>query len=108
MKGIKFLGTSLRAVRAFPSQAKREAGHQLDRVQRGLEPTDWKPMKSVGPGVVEICIHQLGEYRVVYVATIKDRVYVLHAFQKKTRKTCKQDLDIAKRALKEVVKRQHS
>lgn len=108
MKGIEFLGTSLGTVREFPAQAKREAGHELDRVQRGLDPTDWKPMKSVGPGVHEVRIQQEGQYRVIYVATFKDRVYVLHAFQKKTQKTNKRDLDAAKRALKEVTERQTS
>ena len=54
MKGIEFLGASLKTVREFPAQAKREAGHQLDRVQHGLDPTDWKPMKSIGQGVREI------------------------------------------------------
>jgi phage-related protein len=108
MKGIEFLGSSLGTVREFPAQAKREAGHELDRVQRGLDPTDWKPMKSVGPGVREIRIQQEGQYRVIYVATFKDRVYVLHAFQKKTQKTSKRDLEAAKRALKEVNERQTS
>jgi len=95
-------------VREFPAWAKREAGHQLDRVQRGLAPTDWKPMKSVGPGVREIRIHCEGQYRVIYVASLKEKVYVLHAFQKKTEKTSKQDLDMAKRTLKEVLERQRS
>ena len=108
MKGIEFLGASLKTVREFPALAKREAGLQLDRVQRGLDPTDWKPMKSVGQGVREIRIQHEGQYRVIYVASFEKNVYVLHAFQKKTRKTSKQDLDTAKRALKEVLERQRS
>ena len=108
MKGIEFLGASLKMVREFPALAKREAGLQLDRVQRGLYPTDWKPMKSVGQGVREIRIQHEGQYRVIYVASFEKRVYVLHAFQKKTQKTSKQDLDTAKRALKEVLERQRS
>ncbi len=102
MKGIKFLGTSLKAVREFPALAKREAGYQLDRVQHGLDPMDWKPMKSVGQGVREIRIQHEGQYRVIYVASFEEKVYVLHAFQKKTPKTSKQDLDAARRAFKEV------
>jgi len=102
------LGASLKTVREFPALAKREAGLQLDRVQRGLDPTDWKPMKSVGQGVREIRIQHEGQYRVIYVASFEKGVYVLHAFQKKTRKTSKQDLDTAKRALKEVLERQRS
>jgi phage-related protein len=108
MKGIEFLGTSLKTVREFPALAKKEAGYQLDRVQRGLDPTDWKPMKSVGQGVREIRIQHEGQYRVIYVASFEKRVYVLHAFKKKTRKTGKQDIDTAKRMLKEVVERQRS
>ena len=104
MKGIEFLGASLKMVREFPALAKREAGHQLDRVQRGLDPTDWKPMTSVGQGVREIRIQHEGQYRVIYVATFKEKVYVLHAFQKKTQKTSRQDLDAAKRALNEVLR----
>ena len=108
MKGIEFLGTSLKMVREFPALAKKEAGYQLDRVQRGLDPTDWKPMKSVGQSVREIRIQHEGQYRVIYVASFEKRVYVLHAFQKKTQKTGKHDLDTARRALKEVVERQRS
>jgi phage-related protein len=95
-------------VREFPAMVKREAGYQLDRVQRGLDPTDWKPMKSVGKGVREIRIRHEGSYRVIYVASLEEKVYVLHAFRKKSQKTPKQDLDLAKLALQEVVKRQRS
>jgi phage-related protein len=63
-------------------------------------------MKSVGQGVREIRIQHEGQYRVIYVASYNEKVYVLHAFQKKTQKTSKQDLDMAKRALKEVLERQ--
>ena len=108
MKGIEFLGASLKTVREFPAQTKREAGHQLDRVQHGLDPTDWKPMKSIGQGVREIRIQDEGQYRVIYVATFEDKIYVLHAFQKKSQKTSKQDLEAAKRALKEISERQRS
>jgi len=106
MKGIEFLGVSLKAVREFPGRAKREAGYQLDRVQHGLDPMDWKPMKSIGQGVREIRIQDEGQYRVIYVAKFEDKVYVLHAFQKKSQKTGKQDLEAAKRALKEISERQ--
>lgn len=102
MKGIEFLGTSLKTLREFPALAKKEAGYQLDRVQRGLDPTDWKPMKSVGQGVREIRIQHEGQYRVIYVASYEEKVYVLHAFNKKTQKTGKQDLDAARRAFREI------
>jgi len=108
VKGIEFLGASLKVVREFPALVKREAGHQLDRIQHGLDPTDWKPMKSVGPGVREIRIQHEGQYRVMYVAAFDETVYVLHAFQKKTQKTSQQDLAAGKRALGEVLERQRS
>jgi phage-related protein len=103
VKDIQFCGRSLGVLRGFPAVVKREAGYQLDRVQRGLEPTDWKPMTSIGAGVREIRIMHEGQYRVIYVAKFADAVYVLHVFQKNTQKTRKQDIDSAKQALKELL-----
>jgi phage-related protein len=102
MKDIRFCGGSLEALRAFPAVAKRDAGYQLDRVQHGLDPSDWKPMPSIGPGVREIRIMHEGQFRVIYIAKLADAVYVLHAFQKKTQKTRKQDIGRAKHALKQL------
>ena len=68
MKNIRFCGRSLEALRSFPAVTKREAGYQLDPVQHGLEPTDWKPMPSIGPGVREIRIMNEGQFRVIYIA----------------------------------------
>lgn len=84
---------------------RREAGHQLDRVQQGLEPDDWKPMPSVGPGVREIRIReQAGAFRVIYTATRSEAVYVLHAFQKKTQATARRDLDLASARFRELIR----
>ena len=105
MKEIEFCGRSLNIIRGFPVAAKRGAGQQLDRVQRGYEPIDWKPMPSVGKGVREIRISEQGQYRVIYITNFKDAIYVLHAFQKKTQKTRKQDIETAIRFLKEVRER---
>ena len=77
----------------------------MDRVQRGLDPTDWKPMTTIGQGVREIRIKEDGQWRIIYIAKFEDAVYVLHAFRKKTQKTTKSDIDAAKRALSEVVAR---
>ena len=83
--------------------ARKEAGVELHKVQQGIEPTDWKPMTSVGPGVQEIRIRDgSGAFRVVYVAKIESAVYVLHAFQKKTEQTAKRDLDLAQARLKTI------
>jgi phage-related protein len=96
MKRLEFLGDSLAQVRDFPEGARKEAGVQLHKVQLGLEPSDWKPMTTVGFGVREIRIRDDGgAFRVLYVAPIGDAVCVLHAFQKKTQRTPKRDLDLA-------------
>lgn len=99
-----WVGGSLARLQSFPAGARREAGHQLYQVQLGLEPSDWKPMRSVGPGVVEIRVHAGGEYRVLYLARFAEGVYVLHAFEKKTRQTRKADVDLARRNLAEVAR----
>ncbi len=107
MKDIDFVGSSLESIKSFPYKAKRQVGHELDKVQRGQEPSDWKPMKSVGQGVREIRIKdEQGIFRVVYVVKFLDLVYVLHAFQKKTEKTAKHDLELAKKRLKQLIQEQ--
>ena len=95
-KFVEFLGNSLDDLRRFPSSARREAGHQIDQVQRGLEPDDWKPMGTIGSGVREIRVRDAaGAFRVIYVARFADIIYVLHCFQKKTEQTAKADIDLA-------------
>ena len=104
-KPVKFQGNSLDDLRAFPASARREAGHQLDQVQQGQEPDDWKPMPTIGPGVREIRIRDVaGAFRVIYVAKFADGVYVLHCFQKKAQKTSKPDLDLAESRYRDLLK----
>jgi phage-related protein len=86
-------------VREFPPDARSEVGYQLYKVQVGLEPTDWKPMPSVGGGVREIRIHVGNEYRVIYLATRRAAIYVLHAFVKKTPRTAQADIELARKRL---------
>ena len=74
----------------------------MNFVQQGLLPSDWKPVKGVGRGALEIRIHVLGEWRVIFVARFSDAVYVLHAFQKKTQKTRKEDIDLARKRYREI------
>jgi len=96
MKAVVFLGDSLDVIRAFPEQVRRQTGFELRQVQHGLDPSDWKPMRSVGSGVREIRIRDAsGAFRVLYIASLADAVYVLHAFQKKTQKTERRELDVA-------------
>lgn len=97
MKPLVFHGSSQDDVREFPAQARRECGRELDRVQCGLMPSDWKPMLNVGQGVYEIRVHAQGEWRVIYVARFAEVVHVLHAFQKKTRQTRREDIELARK-----------
>jgi phage-related protein len=94
-KPLQFMGSSHNDLRAFPDEARREAGFNLDFVQRGFDPENWKPMKTVGAGVNEIRIRD---------ATGAEAVYVLHCFQKKTEKTSQHDIDLAKTRLKAIPK----
>lgn len=97
VKPIEFLGNSLDCLREFPDDARRDAGYQLDRLQHGLQPDDFKPMSAIGRGVEEIRVRDdSGVYRVIYTARLADAVYVLHAFQKKTQATSKRDIELAK------------
>ncbi|MDE2150362.1 MAG: type II toxin-antitoxin system RelE/ParE family toxin [Gammaproteobacteria bacterium] len=97
LKPVEFRGSSRNDLRAFPVAARCEAGHQLDQVQRGDDPDDWKPMPTVGQGVREIRIQdEAGIFQVIFVAKFPKAVYVLHCFQKKTEPTAKKDLDLAK------------
>lgn len=102
IKPLKFVASSLDDLRNFPDEARRAAGFELHAIQSGLEPSDWKPMQVVGSGVKEIRIHILGEWRIIYVAKYHEAVYVLHAFQKKTRKTSRQDIDLARQRYKQI------
>jgi phage-related protein len=105
MKPVRFLGDSLKCLRDFPEDAKQDVGYQLDKVQRGSQPDDFKPMPSIGKGVEEIRVRdEAGIYRVIYTARIADAVYVLHIFQKKTQATAKRDIDIAKERFAELMR----
>ena len=103
MKGLEFVGTTLDDLRSFPASARRAAGYQLRQVQSGLDPDDWRPMPTVGRGVREIRIQVRGQYRVIYVAQFAGVIYVLHAFQKKARRTPQRDLALARVRLKQTM-----
>lgn len=104
-KPVEFRGSALDDLRAFPAPVRREAGFQIDLVQNGQEPDDWKPMSNVGPGTQEIRIRDVsGAYRVIYVAKFADTIYVLHCFPKKTKQTSKRDIDLAGQRYRELRK----
>ena len=105
MKVLRFRGSALNDLRAFPTSARREAGYQLDKVQNELAQNDWKAMPTIGSGVQEIRVRDdSGAFRVIYVAKFADAIYVLHCFQKKTRKTSRSDLDLAAKRYGELTK----
>jgi phage-related protein len=107
VKGIIWQGSSQTDLRAFPADARREAGFQRDKVQRGQDPDDWKPLATVGPGVREIRIREAsGAFRVIYVASLGAFIHVLHAFRKSTAKTSRRDLQLARARLKAIRSRQ--
>jgi phage-related protein len=104
-KPLAWLGSSLDDLRAFPDDARRAAGYQLGRVQQGLLPTDWKPMTTVATGVIEIRVHSRVEHRVFYVARFDEAVYVLHAFEKRTRQTPQPEIALARKRLADLIRR---
>jgi len=105
MKNVEFRGSSLSDLRDFPDPAKREIGYQIDRVQNGLDPNDWKPMETIGAGVKEIRMKdESGIYRVLYAAKFAETIYVLHCFKKTTPKTSKADKDLATKRYKDLLK----
>lgn len=107
MKSIRFLGDSLKRLREFPDDARQDAGYQLDKVQRGEQPDDFKPMPSIGKGVEEIRVwDDAGTFRVIYTARVGDVVVVIHAFQKKTQATSKRDVEVARARWSQLKKEQ--
>ena len=107
-KPLFWLGSSRSDLKTFPPDARRIVGFQLRRVQQGLDPNDWKPMPTVGPSVREIRIHTGLEHRVLYVAKFTEGVYVLHAFEKRARKTPKHDLELARDRFRALVMRRRT
>lgn len=104
-KPVEFRGNALDELRSFPETARRAAGFQIDRLQRGYDPDDWKPMPSVGKGVREMRIRdEMGAFRVIYLTKLEDAVYVLHCFQKKTQKTATGDIELARNRYKELMR----
>ena len=102
-KPVTWLGDSLDAIRGFPALARNRVGRQIARVQDGLEPDDWKPMPSVGLGVSEIRVQAEGVYRAIYAAKFAESIYVIHAFQKKGRRTPKPDIELARKRFRALV-----
>jgi phage-related protein len=104
---IWYLERLRQEVRQWPDAAKEEMGGQLNKIEYGGEPDDFKPMQPIGPGVNEIRVSDNGDqYRLIYVAKFEEAIYVLHVItKKKTQKTSQSDIDIAKKRYNELVER---
>ncbi len=90
-------------MKKWSAKARREAATELRLIRKGLDPTDWKHIPSVGPGAMEIRIRDKNKaYRIIYVAKFLNAVAVLHAFIKKTQKTSRKDIDLAKQRYKDI------
>ncbi len=104
LKEIRFLATSRGDLRDFPPQVRQKAGFELDKIQKGNLPEDWKAMPSVGMGVKEIRIKEVdGIFRVMYVAKFQEAIYVLHCFQKKTQTTTLHDIALGRERFRALV-----
>jgi len=106
VKPLVWVGSSLKDLREFPDEVKDEMGFALYEAQCGLKPVAAKPLKGFGgAGVLEIVSdYQTDTYRAVYTVRLEGRVYVLHAFQKKSKKgiaTPKADIELIKRRLRQ-------
>jgi phage-related protein len=105
MKSLRWLGDSYKSLVAFPVEVRKVAGYELENIQSGDQPADWKPMPSIGKGVEEIRIWaESGTYRVIYLARLAEAVYVLHAFQKKSQQTDQRDVDLARKRFEELMR----
>lgn len=102
MKTVVFMGSSKRALDAFPEQAHAVARSELGRLRRGMNPQHYRPMRDMPQGVCEIKIDIGTAWRVMYVANRKEAIYVLHCFQKKTERTSEKDKDLARRRYKRI------
>jgi phage-related protein len=104
LKPVEWVGDSLKRVRALARPVRQQVGYELELLQHDMEPSDWKPMMTVGQGVNEIRIHVEGEHRLFYVARLRHAIYVLHVFRKKSRKTSKADIELAKTRFQEALR----
>ena len=95
-KRVFWVGSARRAASELPAEARRQLGLDLYQVQLGRSPSSWRPMHSIGAGVIELRVSAAGEYRLLYVARFSEGIYVLHVFQKKRRKTSPFDIEVAR------------
>ncbi len=102
-KPLEWIGRSKEDLMDFPDDARRKAGFELRSIQQGDVASDVKPMSTIGKGVEEIRIWTKDTYRVFYVAKFEEAIYVLHAFQKKTQKTSRQDIELGQQRYQQML-----
>ena len=107
MRPLRFVGDSIEVLRKLPEEVKDEIGFALERVQRGKTPENAKPLKGIAPGVIEIISDIRGDtFRAVYTVKFPKAIYVLHVFQKKSKRgiaTPKREIELVERRLRQVV-----
>lgn len=110
LRPLVWMGDARKNIRSFPDDVQRSVGYALQLVQAGETPIDAKPFKGVGSGVYEISKrYDTDTYRAVYAVKIGEKIYVLHAFQKKSKqgiKTPQSDVDLIKQRYRDAVARE--
>jgi phage-related protein len=100
---VAWEGDSKEVLQSFPEDVRQNFGFELWRLQQGERPSDYRPLPSIGSGVFELRDQdERAWYRVVYLSRIKDVIYVLHCFEKKSREMPRKDFEKAKHRLKAV------
>ena len=104
LRKVRWVGDSKEQLQKFPSQVRKDIGHALYLVQTGQTPPSSKPMRGLESGVFEIVDdYDTNAYRAVYTVKVGRSLYVLHAFQKKSKRgiaTPKKEIDQIKRRLR--------
>jgi phage-related protein len=100
---IAWEGDSREVITSFPDEAKRNLGFDLRLLQQGQQPTDYRAMSSIGPGVFELRDQdERAWYRVIYLSRVRDVIHVLHCFEKRSRQTPLKEINVARQRLKGV------
>lgn len=104
LKPIRWIGSSLRDLKSFPAEVRSDVGYALYAAQNGDTDPSAKPMKGFGgASVMEIVAPFFGDtWRAVYTVRFQDVVYVLHAFQKKSKSgiaTPQKDIELIRQRL---------
>jgi phage-related protein len=98
---IAWEGDSKEVLSSFPDEAKQNLGFDLRLLQQGQQPTDYRPMTSIGPGVFELRDQdERAWYRLIYLSRVRDVIHVLHCFEKRSRETPIKEINVVRQRLK--------